>query len=669
MSGTIFAGNFIKLLKSNLQFFNGVEILTGSGAPAVGSEPAGSLYLDESGGHVWTRQAASWLQVDGAQWAISGSNIYYSTGVVGIGTAQVAYTLGGQQQNPVFIASQSASAWTSALFDTAHSDNFVLINNPSQTTQISSWATYGMRVGVRHSGSGEGSIYFTTGNDTVGMKLSNSGSLGIGNAFNPGSVPASILSVAGNASIGSGYASSSAAPANGLIVEGSVGIGTTAPGYHLDVNSGAAPLATRLIGSDADGPVIRFENTSGAGGRTYHVGSTNAVSAAGNGFSIYDLTAGKPCLLINPSGNVGIGTTSPAFALDVAGKFQVDSNGNIEKIKSVPYTWPAAQASQAGQVLSNNGSGNLSWQTPSVSPIRNYITAPDSNDGNWGLAGSSLALSTVTGVSSMRPNTVNTSLALTPTAASSTTVFRRFTLDQVDLNQLLTIKFSYRKIESIIYNAYSLLLWSYSDGTYTGSRTRLHLTTDNSYGIPFGTGNTILASSVDTEVLASTFIQPPTPYLQLEFAFNGLYNAFAITPDRLVLNDLTVSPNNYGTSNNTYLETFDSPTFTGAGITAAAYVQYVRVGNLVHMTWAGQSSPLGTGNGASNTLSSIANYLPASMRPGSLFGAVTTVQGSVSMTGGIGTVSVNVNGTIQFTAPANISGSFNIPPFTFSWYV
>jgi len=74
----------------------------------------------------------------------------------------------------------------------------------------------------------------------------------------------------------------------------------------------------RLVGSNVDSSVIRFENT-GAGGRTYHVGSTATASGAGVGFSIFDVTGSAARILIDSSGNIGINTISPGQTLDVNG--------------------------------------------------------------------------------------------------------------------------------------------------------------------------------------------------------------------------------------------------------------------------------------------------------------------------------------------------------------
>lgn len=60
--------------------------------------------------------------------------------------------------------------------------------------------------------------------------------------------------------------------------------------------------------------------------------------------------------------NVGVGTTNPLskFSVGANSQFQVDSLGDIKRINNVSYQFPVNQAS-AGQVLSNNGNGQLTW--------------------------------------------------------------------------------------------------------------------------------------------------------------------------------------------------------------------------------------------------------------------------------------------------------------------
>jgi hypothetical protein len=50
-------------------------------------------------------------------------------------------------------------------------------------------------------------------------------------------------------------------------------------------------------------------------------------------------------------------------------KFAVKKDGDLSVIKNIAYAWPSAQASAAGQVLSNDSSGNLSWADASSGKV------------------------------------------------------------------------------------------------------------------------------------------------------------------------------------------------------------------------------------------------------------------------------------------------------------
>ena len=203
------------------------------------------------------------------------------------------------------------------------------------------------------------------------MRFDQNGVLGIGTTTMSSS---NLLEVNGAAIIG--YADT-AAPTNGLIVSGNVGIGLSNPTYPFQVSNSTTNVTVEFDSGSTAGTAVLLHNWS-AGGNAHDM----EFFTTGNGnspgeFGVYDATSAKALFTLNGinggaavgtyavaatalntptnglivSGNVGIGTASPANALDVNGSLAVGT-----------YAGTATGASNELIVGGNIGIGTASPQ-------------------------------------------------------------------------------------------------------------------------------------------------------------------------------------------------------------------------------------------------------------------------------------------------------------------
>jgi hypothetical protein len=92
---------------------------------------------------------------------------------------------------------------------------------------------------------------------------------------------------------------------------GRIGIGTTSPGFKLEVNSNTSDSVALFESSDTTARIILRDNGSTSGG---YVGVATE--------DMFFHTDGNERLRIDSSGNVGIGTSSPSYPLHVNGNAQ-----------------------------------------------------------------------------------------------------------------------------------------------------------------------------------------------------------------------------------------------------------------------------------------------------------------------------------------------------------
>jgi hypothetical protein len=146
---------------------------------------------------------------------------------------------------------------------------------------------------------------------------------------------------------------------------GNVGIGTTTPNYFLDIQAGASQNGFALeINNNNDYDVMRWVTPT----HIYQAAVGGSTTAVANSWYIYDQTTPVVRFLINSSGNVGLGTTTPAAGLDVAnGIIREGGLANPTTTAQGAYLgWNSTGGQGETDFINNPGLGGGGWYFISV---------------------------------------------------------------------------------------------------------------------------------------------------------------------------------------------------------------------------------------------------------------------------------------------------------------
>lgn len=334
-------------------FYNAAQLEIGSGAPGIAINNTGNsqILLNHAGGGwgvVGNNAAGKWSlgYANTSSTNLDGSVLTWTnTGSVGIGTSSPVARLSVESAGATGIQIKKSGA--------AAIDTFNMINDMDATGYF--WFAKGSSgsaaptttnrlIGITNEGNVE--IYgqqvdgTTDKSGVLSLKTEASGDGGTKNEVSmefyadradlntsSGYVgyengTAFDLSLVNNKS-GNLFLGTSGNTALTINSSRNVGIGTTTPAYKLSVYEAAASVTHNVESGNNGSAAYTRHSGKKTGGVSQTYGSGLNISDGNGGYEIYDFTAGASRMFVSSTGNVGIGTITPGYKLDVSGDLRI----------------------------------------------------------------------------------------------------------------------------------------------------------------------------------------------------------------------------------------------------------------------------------------------------------------------------------------------------------